>query len=103
MKQENKVILESTPYSNDGYPFQLAWLQSQIKSLKQQLEEIEDIVECAINTNSHEYYDPDEVLVKIQYAYEEYQDKHYGVIEESIKEKPTKSRAAKTLRRKRNK
>lgn len=45
MKEENKVILESTPYSDDGYPFQLAWLQSQIKNLKQQLQEIEDIVE----------------------------------------------------------
>jgi len=103
MKEQNKVILESTPYSDDGYPFQLAWLQSQIKHLKQQLEEIEDIFECANNPNSYEPYEPDEILVKLKYAYEEYQDKYYGVIEESIKRKPTKSRAAKTLRRKRNK
>ena len=71
--------------------------------MKQQLEEIEDIVECAFNTNSYVPYDPDEVLVKLQYAYEEYHDKYYGVIEEPIKRKPTKSRAAKTSRRKRNK
>lgn len=45
MKEQNKVILESTPYSDDGYPFQLAWLQSQIISLKHQLQETKDMVE----------------------------------------------------------
>ena len=45
MKEKNKVIIESALYSDDGYPSQMAWLQSQIKSLKHQLQETKDMVE----------------------------------------------------------